>query len=193
MPRPPSDSRAKFVAATAKLLQTQGYRATSIKDIAAAADAPIGSLYFLFPGGKDELAIEALSQSGSQVRDLLAALLAEQPSGEAIVTTYLGAIEWLLTESSYTDGCPIATVALEAAPANTALADVIAEAFTSWAAVLQQALERVGLKAEAARIVATTSLAAVEGALIVARAQRDPAVFAHVRAGLIALVAHLSA
>jgi TetR/AcrR family transcriptional regulator, lmrAB and yxaGH operons repressor len=192
VPRPPSDSRAKLVAATSKLLQTQGYHATSIKDIARTAGAPIGSLYFLFPGGKDELVVEALQRSGGDVADVLNALLADQPTPRAVVATYVGAIEWLLTESGYTEGCPIATVALEAAPENELVADTIAAAFNEWASVLRQQLERTGLVEAHASIIATTTLAAVEGALILARASRKPDAFTHVAAGISALVDHLA-
>jgi TetR/AcrR family transcriptional regulator, lmrAB and yxaGH operons repressor len=192
VPRPPSDSKVKLIAATAKLLQSTGYHATSIKDIARAANAPIGSLYFLFPGGKDELVIAALEQSGREVADILAVVLADQTTPQAVVTTYFGAIQWLLTESAYTDGCPIATVALEAAPTNEAIADTIAAAFEAWTSTLSAALERAGLPAQHLTVVATTTLAAVEGALILARASRQTAAFTHVTAGITTLVEHLT-
>jgi TetR/AcrR family transcriptional regulator, lmrAB and yxaGH operons repressor len=192
VPRPPSDSKAKLITATAKLLQTTGYHATSIKDIARVANAPIGSLYFLFPGGKDELVIAALEQSGREVADILAVLLADPITPQAVVATYFGAIQWLLTESAYTEGCPIATVALEAAPANEAIADTIAAAFEAWTSTLRSALERAGLPDQHLAVVATTTLAAVEGALILARASRQPDAFTHVAAGITTLVEHLA-
>jgi TetR/AcrR family transcriptional regulator, lmrAB and yxaGH operons repressor len=192
VPRPPSDSRPKLVAATAKLLQTTGYHATSIKEIARAAEAPIGSLYFLFPDGKDELVIEALNQSARDVTSALTAVLAEAKTSHEVVHTYLGVICWLLTESQYTDGCPIATVALEVAPLNATIADVIAAAFDAWTGVLHDALVRTGVAPDAAQIIAATSLAAVEGALIVARTHRDSATFDLIGAGLSAMVDQLA-
>jgi TetR/AcrR family transcriptional regulator, lmrAB and yxaGH operons repressor len=192
VPRPPSDSRAKLITATSKLLQTTGYHATSIKDIARLADAPIGSLYFLFPDGKDELVIAALEKSGRDVADVLTLLLTDQTTPHAVAATYLRAIEWLLTESAYTDGCPIATVALEAAPTHEAIADTIAAAFDHWTSTLRSALERTGMPAEHSTVVATTTLAAVEGALILARASRRPDAFAHVAEGITGLVEHLT-
>jgi TetR/AcrR family transcriptional regulator, lmrAB and yxaGH operons repressor len=180
------------VTATAKLLQTQGYHATSIKDIARTANAPIGSLYFLFPGGKEEIVVAALQQSGHGVAEILTALLTDETTPKGVVATYLGAIRWLLTESGYTDGCPIATVALEAAPRNEQVADTIAAAFTDWNTVLRTALMRTGLAAEQGEVVATTTLAAVEGALIIARASRQSDAFDHVMAGITALVEHFT-
>jgi TetR/AcrR family transcriptional regulator, lmrAB and yxaGH operons repressor len=192
VPRPPGDSKAKLLAATAKLLQTTGYQATSIKEIARTARAPIGSLYFLFPGGKDELVIAALHQSATEATIALTGLLAIPSTPGDVIATYVGALQWILTESAYTEGCPIATVALEAAPANETIADVIAAAFDDWTAVLHNALRRTGIPPRHATTIATTTLAAVEGALILARAGRRPDPFTHITTGLTTLVEHLT-
>ena len=50
--------------ATARLLQQQGYNATGVNEIVARSGAPKGSLYFHFPGGKEELAMQAMMSSG---------------------------------------------------------------------------------------------------------------------------------
>jgi TetR/AcrR family transcriptional regulator, lmrAB and yxaGH operons repressor len=193
VPRPPGDSRDRFVSATQKLLQTQGYLGTSIKDIAAAAGAPLGSLYFLFPGGKTEIVIEALQRSGEAVRDGLAFFLGEQTTANGVVTAYVALVRDLLVGSSYTDGCPIATVALEAAPNDAVIADVISQAFASWAEAVRTALANTGVRRGTANTIAGLCLAAVEGALVVARSDRDPRIFDHVLAGLVAATAQLTA
>ena len=53
------DTRVRLIETTARLLQHRGYHGTSLSDILEASGAPRGSLYFHFPGGKDQLAIEA--------------------------------------------------------------------------------------------------------------------------------------
>src|ERR1700692_1364108 len=67
-PRKPESSREAFLRATAELLQRQGYSATAVNEIVARSGAPKGSLYFLFPGGKEELAIAAMARSGERLR-----------------------------------------------------------------------------------------------------------------------------
>ena len=54
-----SDTRTRMLETTARLLQHRGYFGTALSDILAASGAPRGSLYFHFPGGKDQLVIEA--------------------------------------------------------------------------------------------------------------------------------------
>jgi len=54
-----SETRTRMIETTARLLQHRGYHGTALSDILAASAAPRGSLYFHFPGGKDQLVIEA--------------------------------------------------------------------------------------------------------------------------------------
>jgi len=61
-------TRKKLVDATAALLRRQGYHATGLSDIVAESGAPRGSLYFHFPGGKDELARAALLASTVSIK-----------------------------------------------------------------------------------------------------------------------------
>ena len=80
-----NDTRTRMLEATARLLRQRGYHGTSLNDILAASGAPRGSLYFHFPGGKDQLVIEVTRASvaavAEQLRDTLAA---ETRPGEAI-------------------------------------------------------------------------------------------------------------
>jgi TetR/AcrR family transcriptional regulator, lmrAB and yxaGH operons repressor len=176
--RPKSDSKDLFIAATSTLLRRKGYHGTSLKDIATEAGAPIGSLYFLFPAGKDQLVLAALHASGHGVEQVLDSVLAGEGTAEAVVRRYLSLIEAVLVGSGYIDGCPIATVALEVAPLHAELSAAIAAIFESWLAVLERHLRRVGLTKSKARNLATLSLTAVEGALVVTRAQQRPDTFA---------------
>lgn len=188
MAKSPNNSRAQLIEAAAILLRRQGYYNTSLKQIASLASAPLGSVYFLFPKGKDELVLAALDHVGDQGTHALEALLSTRSSPEDVVRAYNDALAELLLHSGFIDGCPIATVALEAAPRNDAIADHIQQIFTRWILILRKALLRTGLARHSAEIVAATTLAATEGGLIVARAARDDAEMKPVRAGLVALV-----
>jgi TetR/AcrR family transcriptional regulator, lmrAB and yxaGH operons repressor len=184
VPRPKGDSRELFVAATSTLLRRRGYHNTSIKDIAREANAPIGSLYFLFPGGKDELVAEAVQKSGDDVASILDAILSAASNPDGVVRDYVSLIESVLAGSQYLDGCPIATVALEVAPNHEELTIIIALIFTSWNATLQRHLRRVGLTKKRSEMIASLSLAAVEGSLVIARSQQSTDIFKQSLAGL---------
>ena len=67
----PFDTRARIVSATSELFRRQGMAGTGLKQITKTADAPFGSLYHFFPGGKAQLAEEVIRTSGKMYFDLV--------------------------------------------------------------------------------------------------------------------------
>src|SRR5277367_5362961 len=60
------DVRAKMVQGAAGLLATKGVEGTSFAEVLAVTDAPRGSIYHHFPGGKSELVHAALDLVSTQ-------------------------------------------------------------------------------------------------------------------------------
>ena len=100
---------------TGRLLRRQGYAATGLNEIVSRSGAPEGSLYFHFPGGKEELAASAMERTGEELRGAIAAVIAAMPSASASLSALIDALGAGLEASGYRDGCPIATITLEAA------------------------------------------------------------------------------
>lgn len=166
-------SRAGFVSATAALLRRQGYYGTGVNEIVIRSGAPKGSLYFHFPGGKEELAAAAMAHSGEQLRSAIAGVLApEVPLGKAL-RRLVDSLAADLERSEYRNGCPIATATLEAATASESIRVTADDVFTSWLDVLTERFVTSGLDPQTASRRATLVLSAIEGALILARARRD--------------------
>jgi len=155
------------------LFRRHGYHGTSLKQVTAAAAAPIGSLYHFFPGGKDELALAVITTSGEAYRQLFE-LIADAATGPADAMTdfFEGAAD-VLEETDYIDPCPIGTVAREVASTNDALRQATAGVFASWIDAAASRFEAEGLKREDAWQLATTIVAALEGGFVLARARRD--------------------
>jgi TetR/AcrR family transcriptional repressor of lmrAB and yxaGH operons len=176
-----------MVKAAGRLLRQQGYAATGWRQVVAESEAPWGSQAHHFPGGKVQLAAEALERAGAGYERLLQAVLADRHPADA-VAMWLDAAADQLASTGWADGCPIATVALETAHASEPLAHVCDAAFGSWRAALASAMSARGLGEEAAASLATLVLAAVEGALLLARAGRDDAALRTVGAELARLL-----
>lgn len=178
---PRTDTRQRFLDAAADLFHTQGYHATGLNQLVSAGGAPKGSFYFHFPGGKEQLAAEALAQSGEQLRGLLAAALAY-----ADVDGMVDALAAVLTESGYTRGCPIATIALDAGTESETIRAACADSYDSWRDTIRDHLRAKGIPDDRAEYLATLTLAMIEGGLLLARTQRDltplRAVATHLRA-----------
>jgi TetR/AcrR family transcriptional repressor of lmrAB and yxaGH operons len=156
---------------TARLLWSQGLRATGMNQIVEESKAPRGSIYFHFPEGKEQLAAEALRVAGATMTANIREALSHRNATTAIkrfVESYAAEME----NSDFHHGCPIATVALEASTTSPAIREVCAAIFGEWEDLLTERLERDGFSKKDARSFATIVLSALEGAMILCRARR---------------------
>ncbi|MBV6703094.1 TetR/AcrR family transcriptional regulator [Kitasatospora aureofaciens] len=167
------ETRARLIAGTRALIEAQGYFGTGVNHIVTESGAPRGSLYFHFPEGKDQLVAAALVQAGQEIEDLLKALAAEGVDAGTLVRRLTEIFAARLTQSGYTKGCPIATVALEAAGTNEPLRAVCAEVYGSWQRVLADRLEAEGFGPAEADTAAGQALALLEGAVLLASVRRS--------------------
>src|SRR5262245_59605394 len=107
------DSRQRAIEATARLLWRQGLRATGMNQIVEESKAPRGSIYFLFPEGKEQLAAEALKAAGAVMTANIRAALGHR-NGPTAIRKFVESYAREMEHSEFHHGCPIATVALEA-------------------------------------------------------------------------------
>lgn len=173
--RIPPPGRKRLVATMARLLRKQGFAATGLNQLVAESGAPKGSLYYYFPGGKDEVAAEALVFAGQLVRGTLDALRQSERSPAGIVRAYGRLLEGWMAKSGYSDGCPITTTLLEVATDKPAIAEIGRKAFADWQAVFVDALRAAGVEANRADELGLAAIMMIEGSLILARVQRSGA------------------
>lgn len=187
MPRA-SDSRARLVDATARLLWSQGFHATGLNQIVDESGAPKGSLYFHFPGGKEQLCVEALRSSGRRLTTAIESTFAAKDDTETAMRVLATGLAKHLERSEFREGCPVATVALEAANESEALRTVCDELFASWRGLISDKLRSSGMPRAQAASLATLILSAIEGGLILSRAQRSVAPLRSVAAQIAEIV-----
>ncbi|WP_028932651.1 TetR/AcrR family transcriptional regulator [Pseudonocardia spinosispora] len=171
MPRR-TDARERMIRTAAALFRTQGFAATGWRQVIADSGAPWGSQAHHFPGGKEQLAVEAVALSGAGYGRLLRKVLRDQHPADAVAqwidlaAAHLAATEWA-------DGCPVATLTLETAHTSTSLAAACAGAYADWRTALTDAISARGLPEPEATSLATLTLAAFEGGMLLARAERS--------------------
>lgn len=61
------NTKEKFIETASKLFEVKGYNATGLNEILAESGAPKGSLYYHFPKGKEQLALEAIISAGKKI------------------------------------------------------------------------------------------------------------------------------
>jgi TetR/AcrR family transcriptional regulator, lmrAB and yxaGH operons repressor len=166
--------KRRMLKATAELFRRQGYDGTGLSEVLEESEAPRGSLYFHFPGGKDQLAAEAVESTGARIgRGIEALLDSSDDVGEA-VGRVVDSMATDLEESGYVRGCPIAAVSLDSATTSKQVREACRRSFELWLSLLAARLRDGGWSAGDAREEAIMILATVEGALALSRASRDP-------------------
>ena len=155
----------------AGLFRAQGYHATGLNQVLAEGGLPKGSLYFHFPGGKEQLAVESLQRSGEELCAGIAGMLAATADPAEAVDRVLALLGEHLVATDFREGCPVASVALDAAARSEPIRIACTDVYDSWERLVAQHLCTVGLPD--ADGLATVLVAAVEGAVLLARTRRD--------------------
>lgn len=167
-----TSAKERILDASFELFRRQGLTGTGIKQILERAEAPFGSLYHHFPGGKDELAAATIKRAGEYYAQLVAGLLLAEPDLVSGVRAVFVAAGEDLVATGYADACPVETVALEVASTNEPLRLATAEVFDSWLDALAALLAAEGMPTTRARALAHVVISALEGAFVLARATR---------------------
>lgn len=182
-------SRERIVAGAADMISRRGLSATSIREMAKHAKAPLGSTYHFFPEGKQQLAGEAVRYTGAWVARRLRKELEAGPA--AGLSAFLDLWRRIVVESDFHAGCPVLAVAIEEPPAGEIppALTAAAEVFEEWEGLLAASLREHGAEAKQAAQLATLIVAAVEGTVAMCRAKRSTQPLDHAAEQLQALVA----
>lgn len=166
-------TRARIIATTAELMEAQGYHATGLNQILQQSNAPKGSLYHHFPGGKEALAAEAVEMAGQAITNDLDAFIAQGTDLGTALTLIIAFFRERLQTSDFQKGCPVTTVALEVAATSDPLQQACRAVYRSWQIRIEQLLIASGWSETRAPAMALFTLSALEGALILCRAERS--------------------
>lgn len=156
------------------LFRERGYSGTAFRDVIAHSGAPRGSIYHHFPGGKAQLAQEAVAWAAAAIAERLDEALARERDAAGVLRAFLEPWREVLERSGFRAGCPLVAITVETG-APPALRTAVGEAFAGWQALLAARLETAGIPTRRATTLATLVLGAIEGAVLLCRAQRDTA------------------
>ncbi|EJN02070.1 TetR/AcrR family transcriptional regulator [Phyllobacterium sp. YR531] len=185
MPRT-STAKSRFIETAVALFRARGYHGVGLAEIIEQAKAPKGSFYFHFPGGKEELAEEAIRYAGGYLPHLMQKYFAHSNTLAAGIDGIVTHLARNFEASGWSLGCPVASVMLDTTPASERLSRVFEEVTEKWIVCISENFERFGEPEP--RKLAIRFLIALEGAWLVARVlkSREPFVEAvsSVTAGL---------
>lgn len=168
-----SSAREDMLAAAEELFRARGYEGVGIAELLARSNAPRGSLYFHFPGGKEQIGAEVVARVGAEVATRFREL---HESGVDMATFIERVFKTTAKESKereYAASCPMAAIVTGFGNDNPKLAAAAREAFASWEDEIRAAAVARGMSQDDAKAFASAMLAAMEGAFVVSKAQRS--------------------
>jgi AcrR family transcriptional regulator len=144
-------------------------KATSFSDVLAESGAPRGSIYHHFPNGKEQLAGDAIRWTSERVLAHQRECRATTPAG--VLDCFIDMWRQVVLTSGGAAGCVVAGVAIDTPADDRATIDLVRATFRSWVDLLGKQLGSVGVPARRASRIAVATVAGMEGALILCRAE----------------------
>jgi AcrR family transcriptional regulator len=167
-----SPARARMVRSAAMLIRERGIHGTGLREVVAHSGGPRGSLGRFFPGGKTQLVTEAIDIALADLFDDLGRTLSEAETFPEAISVIVTSWRRLLVDHDFALGCPLAATICDAAD-NDSLRTHVSELLARWRAPVADAYTRFGAPQPEAEAHTTVLMAALEGALMLARAQRS--------------------
>ena len=166
-----TDVRERMARSAAELFGERGFSGTGLRDVIAHSSTPRGSIYHHFSGGKAELAREAVRHAAAAVAEPVGAAAR---GGDPIATLHAWVDFWrdALERSDFRAGSAVLAVAAEPEEQTGARA-AAAEAFDAWTEAFAATLHGAGVRRKRAARLATLTVTAIEGAVVVSRARGD--------------------
>jgi TetR/AcrR family transcriptional regulator, lmrAB and yxaGH operons repressor len=181
-------TRDRILEAAKRLFQQRGYYAVGTAEILEDAQAPKGSMYHHFPEGKEQIAIEAVTAIRNDLMGMMRKLeLEERSLADSIRWLAKGMAQWL-KESGWREGTMLASTSVGSVPDLPKLHAAIKDAFDEWRQHVMKLLIREGWNKPSALSMAQTLIAAIEGAMILARIDQDEKVVLSVAETIASLV-----
>lgn len=167
-----TESKEKILTAASRLFQVKGYNATGLNEILKESNSPKGSLYYYFPNGKEELALEAIKLASQFIQTRIQNALAKYSNPiEAIQYNIKCIIESL--EEGKVQNVSIGLLALETHLSSEPLRKACKEAFYAFKNIYAEKLIENGFSKEVAQELSAIILAMIEGAITISVTQKN--------------------
>jgi len=178
------NTRDRILMAATHLFQLKGYHATGLNEILKKSNAPKGSLYYYFPNGKEQLALESIELTKVFVEGLIREKLSriEEPA-EAIKSAIQEMAENLDTDESEkislksTKKVSVNLVALETFSSNENLRKACESAFDAWQNIYAEKLIQGGFSRQKAEKLSMVIQSMVEGAIVMSLTKKSDTPF----------------
>lgn len=168
------NNREIILDTASRLFFTQGYHATGLSQIIKESEAPKGSLYYYFQGGKEELALECIRRVGKEVAKTFWSKLSGEQKVAELLPIMMHELAEEMQRENFENFMPFSFwAAAEASCVSNPLREACTQVFKSWQDVLADKLELDGVERKEAEALSLLLITMMEGTLIVATTTRD--------------------
>ncbi|MQA21903.1 TetR/AcrR family transcriptional regulator [Rugamonas rivuli] len=165
--------RGDVIPLLAEVFRTYGFEGASLARISEGTKLGKGSMYNFFPGGKDEMADAVLAEIDGWFRDqVFQPLRTADDAAQGIERMFVAVGRYFLSGRKV---CLVGVFALGHERDRYALK--VQGYFAEWVGALAAALVRTGRDADTAQELAEDAVGGIQGALVLARAADEPALF----------------
>lgn len=167
------NSKEKLVKTASRLFQLQGYHGTGVKQIIEESQSPKGSLYYYFPDGKEQLAIESVNVTAHFIKNKIKESLEKEDDPVKSIQSLIFEMAEFFQKKLRIEGVPIAAVALETSLISEPLRKVCQEAYNDFQDQFTQKLLQANFKEEKARELGIVINLMIEGAFLISFTSGD--------------------
>jgi TetR/AcrR family transcriptional repressor of lmrAB and yxaGH operons len=164
-----SSIRNHILQTTCDLMEKQGYHGTGLNEIVKESGAPKGSLYHYFPEGKEQIASEAVMQSGQATSQRIQAGLSGNSHAAKAIHDFVLNIAHHVESSGFAAGGPLTAVAMETATKSERINLACRSAYTLLETAFREKLLASGFTKVKADELGTFITASIEGGIILSR------------------------
>lgn len=167
------DTRQEMIMATAFLLQKNGYAGTGMNDIIQHSGAPKGSIYYHFPNGKEQLAVEAVEWTRENVTAFIREHLSRYDDAVESIQKFVLDSAARFEENNYFQGVPISAMVLETAFTSEKLREACRGVLDAWSEEFADKLLANGYSQTEAQDLGDMINLMVQGAFVISLSRQN--------------------
>lgn len=167
------NTKEKFIETASRLFEIKGYNATGLNEILSQSGAPKGSLYYHFPQGKEQLALESINLAGEKIKNNIKNTLENIENPVEALILNIENIASIIDNEKKTRDISISLIALETYLTSEVLRKACEEIFNSLENIYAEKLIKSGMNKENAHELGETISAMIEGGIILSLTKKN--------------------
>jgi TetR/AcrR family transcriptional regulator, lmrAB and yxaGH operons repressor len=168
------DTRSRILLAALRLFRKHGYHGVGITEVLELAEAPKGSMYHHFPGGKEEIGVAVI---GKLSQDILTMMQASRARSTEAMVMQVGEQLATVMQKTHHELCSLFSSFVAERKASPQLGEAVAQAYESMIELIASKLNNDGLNKRNANERATLIVSLLEGGALLSQAQQSTDAF----------------